>query len=433
MVYKSILVLDDDKALLQAIVETLEIAGFHATGFVNPQAALESIPNHDYGMIITDFNLGPHINGLEFAQRILKISSNIPILMITAFGTIPDAVLAIKLGIVDYVLKPFVPEQLVAAAHKYCIKSHVNMENKDIIANDNAMKKVLAVAKTVATKNITILLTGASGTGKEVLAKFIHQYSNCTGDFIAVNCAAIPENMLEAMLFGFEKGAFTNAMQTTVGKFELANNGTIFLDEIGELSISLQAKILRVLQEQEVERLGGKKTIVLSCRVIAATNKDLAQMVKLGTFREDLFFRLNVFPLHLPTLQERPEDLMPLAKFLLEKYILKFNVNNLTFSPEALNKIKAYQWPGNVREMENIIQRAVALAQHEVIDASDLEISLSDAAFSGSMLKNDELKKILETLKLYDGNRSKSASVLGISERTLRNKIAQLRSMGEEV
>jgi two-component system response regulator FlrC len=360
MDHKPILILEDDKALLQAISETLELVGFRVAGFVNPQLALESLHTADYGMIISDFNLGPHIDGLEFAKRAMKIASNVPILMITAFGTIPSAITAIKLGIVDYITKPFAPEQIIEIARKYCIHQSF-MPNAEIVANDQSMKKVLSVAKTVATKNITVLITGPSGSGKEVIAKFIHQQSGCSGDFIAINCAAIPDNMLEAMLFGFEKGAFTNALQTTPGKFELANNGTIFLDEIGELSLILQAKILRVIQEQQVERLGAKKTITLNCRIIAATNKDLSQMLKSGDFREDLFFRLNVFPIKLPSLQERPDDLVPLAEFLLRKYIVKLTTQNFKFTSEALTKIKNYPWPGNVREMENIIQRAMII------------------------------------------------------------------------
>jgi len=374
-----ILLLEDDQNLLDAIVDTLEISEFIVDAFTQPEPALDAALANTYSIIISDINLNTTISGMDFLQVIIEKGLSTPVIMISAYGDISTAVQAMQLGAKDYLPKPFVPEQLIFIIKKYAQLPTSSPATNSInyIAQDAVTLELFKKASQVALKNINLLIEGESGTGKEVVAQFIHANSKFKeGDFIAVNCAAIPENMLEAVLFGYERGAFTNAYNSTAGKFELANNGTIFLDEIGDMPLSLQVKILRVIQEQEVERLGSKKTIKLKQNLICATNKNIAQEVANGKFREDLYYRINVFNLYVQPLRYRVQDIVPLANFFLQKHCKLQEVAPHTIASTALETLELYSWPGNIRELENVIQRALVVANNGVIDKHSLNIDL---------------------------------------------------------
>lgn len=310
------------------------------------------------------------------------------------------------------------------------------------IAIDPSSKKMLEIACRVAASNATVLLTGETGVGKELLARFIHQHSSCsTGPFISINCAALPENMIEAILFGYEKGAFTGAVNSHTGKFEQAQNGTLLLDEISELPIELQAKLLRALQEREIERLCGKKSIKINARIIAATNRDLKQQIDFGLFRKDLFYRLNVLPIHCVALRERPLDILPLAEYFLDKYAILFNRSKPKLTELAQKKLIHYVWPGNVREMENAIQRALIMALSDTMDEKDIVLqensdehnTLENIDHFSSKLKASEAQIIIDVLKEAQGQRNVAAKKLNMSPRTLRHKISKLKSVGVKI
>jgi two-component system response regulator FlrC len=362
-----------------------------------------------------------------------------PFVMITAHGSVRDAVAAMRDGATDYLLKPFEAQVLLD------MMARMEPERQDfgtMIAEDPATRRVCALAQRVATSDATLLISGESGTGKEVLARFIHQHSARDGQpFLAINCAAIPENMLESMLFGYEKGAYTGAYQSRPGKFEQANGGTLLLDEISEMDLALQAKLLRVLQEREVERLGGSKLIPLDVRVLATTNRCLQTCVSDGVFREDLYYRLNVLPLNLPPLRERRGDILPLAQRFLALYGTQPGAH---FSAEAARQLREHSWRGNVRELENCVQRAAILATSAEIAAADLLLSEAfrpaedreteaDAPALEGDLKVREQELILSALRANNGNRSETAQRLGISPRTLRYKLARLREQGVDL
>ena len=313
-----------------------------------------------------------------------------------------------------------------------------NTKNELPIAIDPRSQATLEVASKAAKTHATVFISGETGVGKELLAQYIHRHSLVhQGPFVSVNCAALPENMIEAILFGYEKGAFTNALQSYPGKFEQADNGTLLLDEISELPLMLQAKLLRVLQEREVERLGGKRMINLNVRIIAATNRDIQKQVKIGAFRSDLYYRLNVIPIHCGALRDRPLDIVPLANYLIEKHsmILERTIPQLTFTAET--KLKNYPWPGNVREMENVIQRALILTSNDAVEADDLMLSetLNEYVDVNEPigLKQIETNIIMDVLKETDGCRTVAAEKLQMSPRTLRYKISKLKSLGMKV
>lgn len=360
----------------------------------------------------------------------------------TAYATIGSAVSAIKLGAVDYLAKPFAPEVLLNQVSRYLpLKTNAD---KPIVADEKSLA-LLSLAQRVAASDASVMIMGPSGSGKEVLARYIHQHSSRAEQaFVAINCAAIPENMLEATLFGYEKGAFTGAYQACPGKFEQAQGGTLLLDEISEMDLGLQAKLLRVLQEREVERLGGRKTIKLDVRVLATSNRDLKAVVAAGGFREDLYYRINVFPLTWPALNQRPADILPLARHLLAKHAKALNIGATPeFDEQACRRLLSHRWPGNVRELDNIVQRALILRTGSVITANDIiidvqgalindesEVSASEPEGLGEELKAQEHVIILETLAQCQGSRKLVAEKLGISARTLRYKMARMRDMG---
>ncbi len=376
-----------------------------------------------------------HIEQVELVKLLIKTN---PITQVVTLVDSSQSEIASKTinagGAVDYLLKPFFAEQL-----KNTIRNTDSMKHgvKDLIAVSTKSQQVLRLANRAAQTSAGILITGESGTGKEKLAHFIHKASKRNDEsFVAVNCAAIPENMLEAMLFGFNKGAFTGAINSQPGKFELANGGTILLDEITELPLDLQAKLLRVLQEREVERLGSHQKIKLDVRVIAASNKILREEVEKGTFREDLFYRLDVLPLNWPPLRDRVDDIMPLASHFIKKY----GSSEYHISKQAKDLMLCYNWPGNVREVENVIQRALVMARGAEIQAEDLNLpqcSLTAAAFCSSQLKNNkkqaEFDYIYSLLSRFNGHRTRTAEALGVSTRALRYKIAAMREYGIDI
>lgn len=482
MTKATILVVEDNWELREALCDTLELASFKVVSAESAEEALEILPTRQIDMVVSDVNMGD-IDGHALLQKVRAQAPLMPMLLITAYGSISKSVEAMRNGAVDYLVKPFDPQTLVDAVRQY-----VNIPNKtkgdEPVAVEESSKQLLALARRVAGSDATVLISGESGTGKEVLAGYIHQQSSRVGKtFVAINCAAIPENMLEATLFGHEKGAFTGAYNSAAGKFEQADGGTILLDEISEMDIGLQAKILRVLQEREVERVGGRKTIKLDVRVIATTNRDLKQCVEDGSFREDLYYRLSVFPLQWRPLRERKGDIVPVAERLLARHAKKMARGALKFDASAKVLLEQYAWPGNVRELDNVIQRALIIQEGPVISAASLAIdpsivpsrnrievhepqvasreftttsgtnsamSLSELSQAGteqnfdtpdatlevedgvlgSDLKQREFEIIIKTLRQQGGKRKETAEVLGVSARTLRYKMARMRDCG---
>ena len=373
---KKILVVEDDFSLREALDDTLSLADYKVVTAKHAEQAIEVLAKQkDILMVVSDINMGV-LSGHDLLQHIAEQHAHIPVLLMTAYGSVRDSVDAIKNGAVDYLVKPFEPKELVDIVHRQLGCAVVN-QNDLPVAEDPHSQQLLQLSTRVAQSNSTALILGESGTGKEVLARFIHQQSpRADKPFVAINCAAIPENMLEAILFGYEKGAYTGALTSTPGKFEQANGGTLLLDEISEMDVGLQAKLLRVLQEQEVERLGGKKLIQLDVRVIATSNRNMAEHVAEGKFREDLYYRLSVLPLVWKPLRERPKDIFPLAQQLLTKHANKQKRTGLTLSHAAQQALLNYPWPGNVRELDNVIQRALILQLGSVINPDDLGLDM---------------------------------------------------------
>jgi len=446
----TVLIVEDDASLREALQETLELAGVDNEAVSSAEMALEKLARNQYCLVLTDVNM-PGMDGFKLLKRIQTQFQYMPVVLMTAFGSIGKAVEAIRNGAVDYLVKPFEPRYLIDVIKRYVPVADSQVEEGEPIAFDAVSVKLFHLAKRVAESDSTVLILGESGTGKEVLARFIHRHS-CRSNkpFVAINCAAIPDNMLEAILFGHEKGSFTGAHQSSPGKFELANGGTLLLDEISEMSITLQAKLLRVLQEREVERVGGRQPIPLDVRVIATSNRKLEEEVRAGRFREDLYYRLNVFPLLWQPLRNRMADIVPLATHLLEKHCKRANKPALAFSEDAKLALQEYDWPGNVRELENVVQRALILHQGALIEAEDLMLpelnrqeddaclvdeleSQDDVGLLDHDLRQREVDVIVSTLKMMQGSKKKTAEKLGISARTLRYKLAKLREMGIDI
>lgn len=444
MSHSKILVVEDDAGLREALVDTLKLSNYQCVEADSGETALLLLKNQQVDLVVSDVQMGG-MSGLTLLNSIKSNWPNLPVLIMTAYGTIDDAVQAMRDGACNYMAKPFAPEVLLNMINQYIpLKT---TKNHEPIVVDSRSIELLALAKKVATTDASVMVLGPSGSGKEVLAQYVHYNSNRNDKpFVAINCAAIPENMLEATLFGYEKGAFTGAIQACPGKFEQSQGGTILLDEITEMDLGLQAKILRVLQEREVERLGGRKTIKLDVRVIATSNRDLKTAVSNGVFREDLYYRLNVFPLTWLPLCKRRDDIVPLAKHLITR-ICQTNGDQIPeLSASARNKLSSYDWPGNVRELDNVIQRAMILHSDHIIDAVDLLIENFDSEIItdipaesnsedklGNELKLQEHQIILDTLTACQGSRKDVAERLGISPRTLRYKIAKMRDSGIQI
>lgn len=443
-----IMVVEDDANLRHALCDTLELAGYQVTATDHGQQALDKLSSEPIGLLLSDLQMQP-MDGQTLLKKARAMLPSLPVVMMTAYGSVQSAVEAMHEGACDYLMKPFNADDLLERVQRYV---RILPPADNVVASAPSSKNLLTLAQRVAASDATVLLNGESGTGKEVLSRYIHRHSpRKDGPFIAINCAAIPESMLEATLFGYEKGAFTGASQAYAGKFEQAHQGTILLDEISEMDLTLQAKLLRVLQEREVERIGGRKVISLDVRVIATTNRTLQDEVANGRFREDLFYRLNVFPLKLLPLRQRVEDIQPLAEQILQRHSEQQNRNTPQLSPEAIAQMLAHQWPGNVRELDNVLQRALILQPGMTLNAEDLAFeAMSQLSQTSEVsqpvetaatvvepddnqdidLRGHEQRHILDTLGKYRGSRRQTAKELGISERTLRYKISRFREQG---
>ncbi|RMR50132.1 Sigma-54 dependent DNA-binding response regulator FleR [Pseudomonas cichorii] len=457
-----VLLVEDDRSLREALGETLELAGYDYRAVGSAEDALLAVDQESFSLVISDVNM-PGMDGHQLLALLRSRHPQLPVLLMTAHGAVERAVDAMRQGAADYLVKPFEPKALLALVARHALGRLGPAENDGPIAVEPASIQLLNLASRVAKSDSTVLISGESGTGKEVLARFIHQNSpRADKPFIAINCAAIPDNMLEATLFGHEKGSFTGAIAAQAGKFEQADGGTILLDEISEMPMGLQAKLLRVLQEREVERVGARKPINLDIRVLATTNRDLAGEVAAGRFREDLFYRLSVFPLAWQALRQRTADILPLAERLLAKHVNKMKHAPVRLSAQAQACLVAYSWPGNVRELDNAVQRALILQQGGVIEAEDFclagpvtgaspsvasvplapvvavdNVPAAAAAESAGALGDDlrrrEFQVIIDTLRTERGRRKEAAERLGISPRTLRYKLAQMRDAGMDV
>ena len=448
---QSILIVEDDKVLAEALEDMLSLASYEVVVVNEATAALALLNRQSFSLVLSDVHM-PGMDGHDLLRRIKALHPETPVLLMTAYATVEKAVEAIREGAVDYMVKPFEADVLITTVARYALNESDSQQG--VIAEDARSRELLQLASRVASSEATVMISGESGSGKEVIARYIHDHSaRVKAPFVAINCAAIPENMLEATLFGYEKGAFTGAYKTTPGKFEQAQGGTLLLDEISEMELGLQAKLLRVLQERELERLGGGKVIDLDVRVLATTNRDLRSEVAAGNFREDLYYRLNVFPLQLLPLRQRSDDIVPLAEAILSRIASQAGREVPYLSDAAKQQLRHYRWPGNVRELDNMMQRALILADSNVIDTAELhfedfnalnvEQSMSDITeesasgrddgernLSGD-LKQREYKLIMEALN--SGSRKAAAERLGISPRTLRYKMAKMREAGFEV
>jgi two-component system response regulator FlrC len=445
---RPILVVDDDPEMRSAAAASIEAIGYPVLTASRADEGLQLLGEISIGAVLTDFKL-PKMNGLEFFQEIQKLQKQVPVIMMSAFGTIHSAVDAMKSGISDFLVKPFSQEALAASLRRALRETEgecgsakdkgFRTGKKRIVTSDAGMLKIVRLAEVVAASPATILLEGESGTGKELFARYIHEKSSrAHRPFVAINCSAVPETLLESELFGYEKGAFTGAGTRKSGKFELAHTGTILLDEVSEMPFHLQAKLLRILQEREVEPLGGKDPVPLDIRVIATTNRPIWEEVKAGRFREDLYYRLNVFPLRLPPLRNRLNDIPLLFDYFLARYRERHPASGFSLSPEALDSLMSRKWQGNVREFENVMERAFLLSQSGMILPEHLmfeETSIRECrtGTSGPEPKTvweAEKELILQTLEKSGGNRTQAAKMLGISIRTLRNKLRDYREAG---
>jgi len=444
---QTILLVDDDTAHRTMLRAHLSAEGYQVIEADDGDIAVHLVKEREIDLVLLDLKM-KRVGGMEALQRILDSRPALPVLILTAFSSVESAVEAMKKGAFDYLTKPVDAGELALTVARALDFDRLQRENAvlkerlgekfdlgRIIGGSRPMRELYESLALVAPSDATVLITGESGTGKELIANAVHQNSpRVGGPFIKVNCAALHENLLESELFGHEKGAFTGAGEQRKGRFELAHRGTLFLDEIGDMSPTTQAKILRVLQDGEFERLGGTKTIKVNVRVVAATHKDLGKMVETSAFRQDLFFRLSVVPLHLPALRERPEDIPLLAEYFLKQYSGKNRKDIRSFQPEAMEALLAYGWPGNIRELENAIERAVILCLGEQITVRELPPAIRSAAESGVhpvvprpglTLREMEKEMILATLKTTDGNRTRAAEILGITRQTLQNKLKE--------
>ena len=421
-ILKPILVVDDDPQMRSALKEAIQRMGYSVVICDGGEDALSKLQQSAYSLVVTDMKM-PKMDGLTLLKEVRRRIGHLPVLVITGFGTVENAVESMKVGATDYLMKPFSFDSL-----KKALDTIINRikPDKGILTENEDMKKIINLAENLAGNDITVLIYGESGTGKELLARHIQLTSRRKDKpFVAVNCAAIPDNLLESELFGHEKGAFTGAIERKKGKFELADGGTILLDEIGELPMMLQAKLLRVLQEREIDRVGGKEPIPIDVRVIATTNRNLSRECKEGRFREDLFYRLNVFPLNVPPLRERPEDIFAISIYLVERYAAVAGKEIKGFTEEAMAYLRGQSWRGNVRELENIIQRAVLLCNSDFVKVADVVVDGENEAAQpvNGKIRDMEKELILKTLKDVHGNKTRAAELLGVSVRTIRNKL----------
>ncbi len=443
MKQSTVLIVEDDPSLRSVLSETLQLEGYPVVSADNGEDALRMLRNNnDIALLLSDVQMQP-MSGYDLLKSCKELYPALPFVLMTAYGTIEKAVQMIHDGAADYLTKPFEPEMLIEIISRYISPKNTALED-GFIAVDPSSVQLAEVAKRVALTDASVMISGESGVGKEVISRFIHENSSrSSGPFVAINCAAIPENMLESELFGYEKGAFTGAYKSKAGKFEQAQGGTLLLDEITEMDFALQAKLLRVLQEREVERLGGRKSISLNVRILSTTNRNIYQAVAEGQFREDLFYRLNVFPLCLSPLRDRVADILPLANKILSFH--SSSDDSVYFSKAASVLLKTHTWPGNVRELDNVVQRALILKSGNFIEDKDIHIENKSQNFqfrSPEVKKHEAVKPDLSTdLKTREqdliisalrarNSRKEVAERLGISSRTLRYKLAKMRDAG---
>lgn len=480
MALEKVLVVDDELLVRNFLVETLTRKKFDVTAAESGEAALPHLKAESFDLVITDMKM-PGMTGIDVLKKVKELSPNTLVVVVTAFGSIENAVDAMKLGAFNYLIKPFSPDTIEAVLEK--AQEHLSLVEENqylrqqvskgqgsrsvgkIIGESAVMRRILEDAQRVAKSNASVFINGESGTGKEVISHAIHFNSlRHNRPYIRVNCAAIPETLIESEFFGHEKGAFTGAHNRRIGRFELANGGSLLLDEVTEIPMGLQAKLLRVIQEQELERVGGSKLIRVDARLISTSNRNMKEAIDEKVFREDLYYRLNVVPIHLPPLRDRREDILPLAEYFLERLCIENHKRAKRLSPEAQRKILNYPWPGNIRELANIIERAVVMdysaeiaAEHLVLEAYDHKIPApaqtpvspttleeknteQEAKVSSSQLEEEDItvhemekRLILKTLAKQGHNRTKAAEALGISIRTLRNKLNEYKASGSEV
>lgn len=445
----NILIIEDEPKMRRLLEISLAEDGHSVHTVQDAESGLKYFQRESADLIVTDLKL-PGMNGLEFLQEAKRWNASVPIVVMTAYGTVETAVEAMKAGASDYVLKPFSMAELRLVISKELDMQRVREENRtlrealgkryqyqNIVAHSAKMQEVLALVERVAATNSTVLLGGESGVGKDLIARAIHQNSRrASGPFIKINSTAIPDNLFESELFGYEKGAFTGANTSKPGKFELADKGSLFLDEIGDVPAPIQVKLLRVLQEREFERLGGTKTLKVDVRLIAATNKDLRAALEQGTFREDLYYRLNVVPIDIPPLREHKEDIPDLVSHFLLRFTRDNGKQVLEITPEAMKLLMDYHWPGNVRQLENTIERAVALSADPVIHVEDISLDSGIAGRDagapatllpeGMTLEQWEDEIIREALRRASGNKSQAARMLGLSRNALRYRLSKI-------
>ena len=448
---KQILIADDDLSMRQALAESLESCGFEVETAENGADALQKFQKGKFEVVVTDMRM-PKMTGMDVLRGIKKIAPRTPVILITAYGTVKTAVEAMKEGAAEFIMKPFSLDDLEFAVRNVLVTNKGGEEGKieetypsitEIISQAPAILAILQLLKNVAQSKSTVLIYGESGTGKELFARYVYRHGNRKNmPFVAVNCAAIPHNLLESEMFGYDKGAFTGALQKKPGKFELAHGGTLLLDEISEMDIQLQAKLLRVIQESEVDRLGGKAPIPIDVRIIATTNAELKLRIEEKTFREDLYYRLNVIPVKIPPLRERGNDISLLSEHFLNKYSHINERPKPELSEESFVMMQNYAWPGNVRELENVMERAVLVCNSNLITPEHLcledtmgkrtttpagnvsqVVGVPSVAGEDKTLKDMEKNLIFDTLNKVQGNRTKASKILGISVRTMRNKL----------
>ena len=454
----TLLIIEDEAKMRRLLELNLSEDGFTVYTAADAEAGLNTLRQEKIDLVVTDLKL-PGMNGLELLQAVKRTNATIPVVVMTAYGTVETAVEAMKAGASDYLLKPFALEEMKLILRKELDFHRLREENRslrealgeryrfqNIVARSPKMQEVLATVERVAPTHSTVLLGGESGVGKDLIARAIHEHSRrAAGPFIKINCTAIPENLLESELFGYERGAFTGANTSKPGRFELADKGTIFLDEIGDVPGSIQVKLLHVLQDRQFERLGGTKTLKVDVRVIAATNQDLRAALEQGTFRQDLYYRLNVVPISIPPLRERKEEIPYLVDYFIARFARESDKPLTGITPAALKLLADFHWPGNVRELENIIERATALSTGTVIDVADIRLDISPPSPStastgestpfppeGMTLEQFEDEIIREALRRANGNKSQAARLLGLSRNALRYRLSKLGVPDEE-
>ena len=430
MARKSILVVDDDKPQRDILSEILTAAGYDVTPAASGEAALKFAKDRSFDLALTDLKM-TGMDGIELLQHLLALDSSIIVILLTAHGTIDSAKEALRRGAFDYLQKPFDRDRLLQTIKRAL--GTLDQIDVEIISASPKMEAVKKMILKVARSNSTVLIRGESGTGKELIARAIHNQSPRSSEmFQAVNCAAINENLLESELFGHEKGSFTGAHAEKKGLFEVADRGTLFLDEIAELDVSMQAKLLRALQERRIRRVGGTYEIPVDVRVVAATNRDLRAMVGDGRFRDDLYYRINVLSIDVPPLRERREDIAPLAEHFLRLHSERYRRDRIRFTPQALEALRQHSWPGNVRELDHVIERAILLSSGETVSAMDLALQTTPSAQLSARLEEMSLEDaerllITKALARFEGNANRAAEALGLSRSALYRRMQKYR------